>query len=219
MVILQYVGHIIFIRPDDKEIDALIASLRMTGSVQEATSCVRHHGWRRFTWLSRSQQDPSTTSMTEIHVIISESTRSLDHLDGGWTQLSQLHLIQQQIIDSLESRKTTPRQRELQPCQRLRGTIGTLSCRRQLNFLEISTRADLSYAVRQWCTRFTTRPKESHAEAIKHMGRYLIGTCDKAIKLNPVCTPSTADTLTQILLKLGLSTSKSRTDYVIKCRV
>jgi hypothetical protein len=48
----------------------------------------------------------------------------------------------------------------------------------KLNYFEKCTRADISYAVHQ-CTRFSSCPKESHAEAIKYICRYLAATKDK----------------------------------------
>ena len=54
----------------------------------------------------------------------------------------------------------------------------------KLNFLEKSTRPDIAYAVHQ-CARFMSDPKESHAQAIKQIGRYLIATADKGIILCP----------------------------------
>jgi hypothetical protein len=54
----------------------------------------------------------------------------------------------------------------------------------KLNFLEKSTRPDLSYAVHQ-CARFSAEPKESHATAVKHIVKYLLATKDKGIILKP----------------------------------
>jgi len=54
----------------------------------------------------------------------------------------------------------------------------------KLNFLEKSTRLDLSYAVQQ-CARFAVDPKASHAAAVKRIARYLVGTKDKGIALDP----------------------------------
>lgn len=48
----------------------------------------------------------------------------------------------------------------------------------KLNLLEKSTRPDIAYAVHQ-CARFQEHPKESHAKAVKHIIRYLIGTKTK----------------------------------------
>ncbi|MEL6804414.1 MAG: hypothetical protein AAFO91_11625, partial [Bacteroidota bacterium] len=54
----------------------------------------------------------------------------------------------------------------------------------KLNFLEKSTRPDLAYAVHQ-CARFSVNPREVHADAVRHIGRYLIQTRDKGLILNP----------------------------------
>ena len=54
----------------------------------------------------------------------------------------------------------------------------------KLNFLEKSTRPDIAYAVHQ-CARFSTNPKESHANAVRNIGRYLQQTQDKGLILDP----------------------------------
>jgi hypothetical protein len=54
----------------------------------------------------------------------------------------------------------------------------------KLNYLEKSTRPDISYAVHQ-CARFTTNPRKEHGDAIRWLGRYLKGTRDKGIILKP----------------------------------
>ena len=54
----------------------------------------------------------------------------------------------------------------------------------KLNFLEKSTRPDISYAVHQ-CARFCKHLKQSHGDAIRHLCRYLKATRDKNIICNP----------------------------------
>ena len=54
----------------------------------------------------------------------------------------------------------------------------------KLNFLEKSTRPDISYAVHQ-CARFCEHPKQSHGEAMRRLCRYLEATRDKGIICNP----------------------------------
>jgi hypothetical protein len=54
----------------------------------------------------------------------------------------------------------------------------------KLNYLEKSTRPELAYAVHQ-CARFCSAPKRSHGEAVKRIGRYLLGTKDKGLILKP----------------------------------
>ena len=55
---------------------------------------------------------------------------------------------------------------------------------RKLNFLEKSTKPDISVSVQQ-CARFTEHPKRSHTEAVKQIGHYLIGTHDKGLIIHP----------------------------------
>jgi hypothetical protein len=54
----------------------------------------------------------------------------------------------------------------------------------KLNFLEKSTCPEIAYAVHQ-CARFASNPRESHANAIKNLCRYLLGTKDAGIILRP----------------------------------
>jgi hypothetical protein len=117
----------------------------------------------------------------------------VDHLPNGHIKLSQPHLIQQ-VIDDLgfndrTSTKPTPAASTIklhrdmhgngfQEIWSYRSVIG------KLNFIEKSTRPDISYAVHQ-CARFASDPKVSHAHAVKRIVKYLIGTKDKGIILNP----------------------------------
>ncbi len=48
----------------------------------------------------------------------------------------------------------------------------------KLNYLEKSTRPDISYATHQ-CAHFSANPKQPHADTVKWLGRYLKGTKDK----------------------------------------
>ena len=54
----------------------------------------------------------------------------------------------------------------------------------KLNFLEKSTRLDISISVHQ-CARFSERPKRSHAEVVKRIGWYLLATRDKGLMIHP----------------------------------
>ena len=54
----------------------------------------------------------------------------------------------------------------------------------KLNFLEKSTRPDISYAVHH-CARFCENPKQSHGDTIRRLCRYLKATRDKGIICNP----------------------------------
>jgi len=54
----------------------------------------------------------------------------------------------------------------------------------KLNFLEKSTRPDLAFAVHN-CARFMEQPKRSHTDAVHRIGRYLMGTCNQGLILDP----------------------------------
>ena len=58
------------------------------------------------------------------------------------------------------------------------------SVKGKLNYLEKSTRPDIAYAVHQ-CARFSSNPKQSHADAAKYICRYLAGTKEKGIIIKP----------------------------------
>ena len=54
----------------------------------------------------------------------------------------------------------------------------------KLNFLEKSTRPNISISVHQ-CARFSENPKRSHAEAVKCIGRYLLSSRDNGLIIHP----------------------------------
>lgn len=69
-----------------------------------------------------------------------------------------------------------PESEAFDQCFHYRRVIG------MLNYLERSTRLDLSYSVHQ-CARFSEEPKTEHGKAIKWLGQYLKGNKDKGITL------------------------------------
>ena len=54
----------------------------------------------------------------------------------------------------------------------------------QIAHLEKSTRPKIAYAVHQ-CSRHLNDPRKTHGEAVKNIGRYLLGTCDKGMIIKP----------------------------------
>jgi hypothetical protein len=92
----------------------------------------------------------------------------------------------------------------------------------KLNYLEKNTRPDLSFAVHQ-CARFCSKPKKSHATAVKYIGRYLASTKDKGIQVIPnskgfecYVDASHARDWKQSAAADNPSTARSRTGYVIQ---
>ena len=53
----------------------------------------------------------------------------------------------------------------------------------KLNFLEKSTRPEIAYAVHQ-CARFSSNPRQSHANAVKFLCRYVLATKTKGLLLH-----------------------------------
>jgi hypothetical protein len=91
----------------------------------------------------------------------------------------------------------------------------------KLNFLEKSTRPDISYASHQ-CARYSANPKTPHGKAIKHIGRYLSGTKDKGLILNPntnlgfeVYADADFAGTFNVLDKAHKDMARSRTGYII----
>jgi hypothetical protein len=118
----------------------------------------------------------------------------IEPLENGTIKLSQPHLIDQIIADvGFSKEKTKTKSTPAASTVRLHRDVDGEQFSEQwdyrsvigkLNFLEKSTRCDLSYSVHQ-CARFCAAPKKSHAEAVKRIVRYLVGTADKGIILDP----------------------------------
>ena len=154
----------------------------------------------------------------------------VDHLPNGTIKLSQPHLIQQILEDLGFNEKTTTKNTPAPSTQKIgrdlhgspmkdawsyRSVIG------KLNFLEKSTRPEIAYAVHQ-CARFASDPKELHAAAVKRIGKYLLGTKDKGIILNPkehsfdcFVDADFVGNWDRVYAAVDPSTAKSRTGYII----
>ena len=92
----------------------------------------------------------------------------------------------------------------------------------QLNFLEKSTRPDISYAVHQ-CARFSSNPKASHKMAVLRIGRYLMATKSEGLILEPKdsslelwCDADFSGNWKAEDAHTDRATAKSRTGYIIK---
>ena len=92
----------------------------------------------------------------------------------------------------------------------------------QLNYLEKGTRPDIAYAVHQYA-RFCSDPRKTHADAVLHLCKYLQGTRDKGIIINPSTDLSLkcyadADFIGNYhkhTAAYDASTAKSRTGFII----
>ena len=156
---------------------------------------------------------------------------NVTYLEGGKKiELTQPKLINQILIDlgldESSTSKDTPSlktrilhngdQREFREPWDYRSVVG------KLNFLEKSTRPDIAYAVHQ-CARFQADPKQSHGEAVKRIGRYLLGTRKKGLIYSPnttmsfecYCDADFSGNWNQATAEEDVTTAKSRTGYVV----
>ena len=79
--------------------------------------------------------------------------------------------------DTLAENSTFPKDENGEDCD---GEFHYASVLDMLLYLQGHTRSDISFAVNQ-CARYAFRPKSSHEEAMKRIGRYLKGNLDKGI--------------------------------------
>ena len=154
----------------------------------------------------------------------------IEYLKGGAIKLSQPHLIQT-ILNELgynerTKSKPTPAASSVKLNRDIHGKSyeETWSYRRligMLNFVEKSTRPEIAYAVHQ-AARFSNDPKESHANAVKRIGKYLLGTKEKGIILQPNdhsfgcwVDADFVGNWDRVNADIDPSTAKSRTGYIV----
>ena len=186
-------------------------------------------------------------SAAEIRTIVKELSALFDVTDEGeidtylgvkisrptpdTIELTQPHLIQQ-ILDDLGMKSNSKTKDKAAPSSTIlrrdvngapfneswdyRSVVG------KLNFLEKSTRPEIAYAVHQ-CARFSSDPKQSHANAVKYLCRYLLATKTKGLLLHPDPNKSfevhvDCDFAGNWVKEDAMndpSTAKSRTGYII----
>ena len=166
MVFLVYIDDCIVFGPDNRSIDAVVKDLRACS-----------HGF-------------TVDDQGDIGDFLGIQVQKLS---DGSIKLTQPQLIDDIIKDlhlqsgsNTEKTPAVPTQllhkdtegAEMTPDFHFRSVIG------KLNFLEKSTRPDISVSVHQ-CARFLEHPKRSHAEAVKRIGRYLLATRDRGLIIRP----------------------------------
>jgi hypothetical protein len=154
----------------------------------------------------------------------------IQQLPNGTIKLYQPHLIKQILEDMGFNERTTVKSTPASTAAKIsrdlhgpafdeawsyRSVIG------KLNFLEKSTRPDISYAVHQ-CARFSNDPRASHATAVKRIAKYLLGTADKGVILNPrdhsfdcFVDADFVGNWDRVNAHVDPSTAKSRTGYIL----
>ncbi|KAI2494626.1 hypothetical protein MHU86_19904 [Fragilaria crotonensis] len=120
---------------------------------------------------------------------------SIDRRTDGTIHLSQPHLIDQILEDlrlngtNVKSRSTPAASSKLltrhSDSESFDNSFNYRSIIGKLNYLEKATRSDIAYAVHQ-CARFVSDPKKEHGDAVRWLGRYLLGTRDKGTIMQPM---------------------------------
>lgn len=92
----------------------------------------------------------------------------------------------------------------------------------KLNYLAKSTRPDIEYAVHQ-CARFAAEPKVEHTQAVKLIGRYLLGTRGQGLICKPTsksfecfCDADFSGGWDPSIAEFDQTTARSRSGYLIK---
>ena len=165
IIFLVHIDDCIIFGPNDKAIDEVVNDLRL------------------------SSKNFTLDDQGEIGDFLGIQIQTLDDRSIVLTQPQLIDSIIQDLhLQSRSNHKNTPsittkllhkdaNGPEITPEFHYHSVIG------KLNFLEKSTRPDISVSVHQ-CARFTEHPKRCHAEEVKRVGCYLLGTHDKGLIIN-----------------------------------
>ena len=166
VIFLVYIDDCIVFGPDDKVIDDMVTDLR--NSLQNFT--VDDHGEvGDLLGIQVQKRDDGSIVSTQPHLI--DSIIQDLHLQSGSNPKSTPSITTKLLHKDADGAEMTPD-------FHYRSVIG------KLNFLEKSTRPDISVSVHQ-CARFTKHLKRGHAEAVKRIGQYLLGTRDQGLIMRP----------------------------------
>jgi hypothetical protein len=212
-ILLCYVDDMILIDPSDKEIDKIIQQLRdLNFDVQDEGQI------EDFLGIRIQQRKDGTIEMSQPHLIEQIlQDLNLTHKPGESLPSKYAPKAVNIPATSTTTLERDPDGEDHNESWSYRSVIG------KLNYLEKSSRPDLAYSVHN-SARFSSNPKARHSQAVKRIGRYLLGTRDKGMIIKPdpdkalevfadadFCGLYNQDTALQDPV-----TSKSRTGYIIK---
>ncbi len=201
-VLLVYVDDSILMGPDNAELEHLLREMHKKFKIQEEGELCDYLGVE-----IKKEADGSIT-LTQPQLI--DSILNDLQLNGANVKARNTPALKTRILHKDE--RGTPFDESFH----YRSVIG------KLNYLEKSTRPDLSFAVHQ-CARFSSMPKHSHAMAVHYIARYLAGTRGKGIKIKPnreksfecYVDASHAGDWKQQSASDDPTTAKSRTGFII----
>jgi hypothetical protein len=164
-VMLVYTDDCIIMGPEDKELDLMVAKLKSSFDITEEGDICDYLG------IKFTKQVDNSISLTQPHLIAS-ILKDLG-LDKPNSKIEDTP-----ALSSVALTKHLDRRSHDHNHFDYRSVIG------KLNYLEKSTRPDISEAVHQ-CARFSSNPRQPHTEAVKRIGRYLKGTATGGIIMHP----------------------------------
>ena len=162
-ICLTYVDDCLFFSPKASTIDDAIAGIESTGMQLEI--------------------EDSVAGFLGVHIN--------QDVQSGKITLTQLGLIDR-IISSLGLSSSSPKKTP-SPVDPLPQDLGGEPFDRSFNYasvvgmlmyLSANSRPDIAFAVNQ-CARHSHHPTRTHAEYLKHIGRYLKGTKDQGLVFSP----------------------------------
>ena len=166
IIFLVYIDDCIIFGPNDKAIDEVVTDLR--NSTQNFT--LEDQGdVGDFLGIQIQKQDDGSIVLTQPQLI--DSIIHDLHLQSGSNPKNTPSITTKLLHKDAKGP-------DMNPEFHYDSVIG------KLNFLEKSTKPDISVSVHQ-CARFTEHPKRCHAEVVKRVGHYLLGTHDKGLIINP----------------------------------
>ena len=170
IVYILYTDDSILMGPDAKELDDLIEKMKQTDLDLTVEGDISD-----FLGVKIDYKNDGTIHLTQPQLI--NSILKELNLDKPNTKIKRTPAASSKILSAF------PNSNSFDGHFHYRRIIG------KLNYLERSTRPDISYAVHQ-CARFAADPKQEHGEAIKWLCRYLCATKDKGLILRPDHTAS-----------------------------
>ena len=166
IIFLVYINDGIIFGPDGRLIDAVVADLR---ACSHRFTVDDQGDIGDFLGIQVQKHSDGTIQLTQPQLI--DSIIKDLHLQSGSNSKKTPAVPTNLLHKDTEGKEMTPE-------FHYRSVIG------KLNFLEKSTRPDISVSVHQ-CAHFSERPMHSHAEAVKQIGHYLLATKDKGLLIHP----------------------------------
>ncbi|KAL7564554.1 hypothetical protein ACA910_013955 [Epithemia clementina (nom. ined.)] len=153
VMMLVYIDDCLLFSPSKESIDEVVLSLRNS---HQRFNVDNQGEVKAFLGIKIRNQTDGSIMLTQPHLI--DSILQDLQLQSN-SQVRETPALSTVILHKDEQGKPKDQQANFHYCS----VIG------KLNFLEKSTRPDISYAVHQ-CARFSESPKESHAKAVKLIG-------------------------------------------------